>query len=90
MRSQLNDNPYRKQLQLESQFKLAQEMKNEGAYSADEYHRLVGYLTRDFIVLQNSEPNVAMRWDFSEDPVGKVMMELTLAAIQNRNIENLG
>ncbi|MDC8005827.1 hypothetical protein POV27_17370 [Aureisphaera galaxeae] len=90
MRSQLNDNPFRMQLQLEGQFKLAQEMKNEGAYSADEYHRLVGYLTRDFILLQNTEPDVAMRWDFSNDPLGKVMMELTLEAMKNQNIENLG
>ncbi|GAB5401693.1 MAG: hypothetical protein Aureis2KO_32780 [Aureisphaera sp.] len=88
MRSQLNDNPFKMQLQLEDQFKLAQEMKNEGAYSFDEYHRLVGYLTRDFVTLQHIEPNVSMRWDFSNDPFGKAMMELTLATMQGQEIEN--
>ncbi len=90
MRTQPYDNPFRTQLQLENQFKLAQEMKNEGAYSADEYHRLVGYLTRDFAKLQDIEPEVTMRWDFSSDPLGKVMMELTMETIRNQNIENLG
>ncbi len=86
MRSQLFDNPYRRQLQLESQFQLAQEMKNEGAYSSDEFHRLVGYLTYEFILLKEEEPSVAMRWDFSNDPVGKVMMELTMEAILSQRM----
>ncbi|MEM7084719.1 MAG: hypothetical protein AAF489_00970 [Bacteroidota bacterium] len=81
MRHEVYDNPFKRQLQLESQFYLAKDMKNEGSYSMDEYHRLVAYLTQDFMDLKNSEPNVTMRWDFTNDPTGKVMMELTKAAI---------
>ncbi|MEL6811347.1 MAG: hypothetical protein AAFP76_08445 [Bacteroidota bacterium] len=81
MKSQSQDNPFKAQLQLEDQFQLAQELKNEGIYNQDEYHRLVGYLTQEFMVLQEIEPQVSMRWDFSDDPTGKVMMELTKAAM---------
>jgi len=81
MRNQPYDNPFRRQLQLEDQFSLTKEMKNEGNYSMDEYHRLVAYLTQDFMDLKNDEPNVSMRWDFSDDPTAKVMMELTKAAL---------
>ena len=81
MRHEVYDNPFRRQLQLESQFYLAKDMKNEGSYSMDEYHRLVAYLTQDFMDLQSSEPNVIMRWDSANDPTDKVMMELIKAAM---------
>lgn len=83
MRQDVYDNPFRRQLQLESQFCLAKDMKNEGNYSMDEYHRLVAYLTQDFMDLKSIEPNVIMRWDFSNDPTAKVMMELTKAALHS-------
>lgn len=85
MRNQPYDNPFRRQLQLENQFQLAKELKNKGTYSVDEYHRLVGYLTRDFIALQHIEPEVAMRWDFSDDPLAEVMMELTITSMKVYN-----
>lgn len=86
MRAQPYDNPFKTQLQLEELFTIAQEMKNEGAYSSNEYLRLVGALTRDFLNLKKVEKDIAMRWDFADDPLAKVMMVLTVEAFKKENI----
>ena len=83
MRIQPFDNPFRGQLQLEELFKTAKQMKLEGCYSSNEYLRLVGSLTHDFMRLQQYESSITMRWDFENDPMGKVMMELTKEAFSN-------
>ena len=84
------DNPFKRQLQLESQFALAMELKKDRFITSEEFLKLIISMTREFFELQNQFDFIEMRWDFGSEEIGQIAMQATLDnCYRERRISNL-